>query len=75
MKKLLALLLIVFSVSTVTFAQDSKDKTKKTSTLPQKVHNTFSKHKEHNGHKSKHVHNGHKTTHKHTDKVNKTKSD
>ena len=39
------------------------DKTvKKTSTVPQKVHNTFSKKKEHNGTKVKHVKEVKKTT-------------
>ena len=47
-------------------AQEDKDKVKKTSTLGQKIHNTFSKHKKHSGYKSKHEHNG--VTHKH--KVN-----
>ncbi len=59
-KKLL--LLAVISASTlVGYAQEKtavvKDtKTvKKTSSLPQKVHNTFSKDKEYNGKKTKHV--------------------
>lgn len=43
-------------------AQDSKDKMKKTETIPQKVHNTFSRHKKHSGYKIKHTHNG--VTHK-----------
>jgi hypothetical protein len=63
MKKLLFLLLITFTVSSISFAQDEqKDKTKKTTTVPQKVHNTFSKNKKYSGHKRKHVrhHNGHK---------------
>lgn len=42
--------------------QNNKDKVKKTSTIPQKVHNTFSKHKKHNGYIVKHKHNG--VTHK-----------
>jgi len=32
-----------------------EDKVKRTSTLPQKVHNTFSKHKHYSGYKVKHV--------------------
>jgi len=61
MKK--AIMMILF-VSTTLFAvaQDSKttvveDKktVKKTSSVPQKVHNTFSKHKHYNGKKTTHV--------------------
>lgn len=63
MKKLLFLVMFTFSIGIVTHAQDDKDKVKKTSTVPQKVHNTFSKHKEHNGYRTKHKHNG--VTHKH----------
>lgn len=48
----------------VTQAQDDKDKTKATSTVPQKVHNTFSKHKKHKGYKTKHEHNGTMQKHK-----------
>lgn len=61
--------MFTLSVGLVTQAQDkdSKDKVKQTSTVPQKVHNTFSKDKKHNGYKVKHKHNG--VTHKH--KVNK----
>jgi CRISPR/Cas system CSM-associated protein Csm4 (group 5 of RAMP superfamily) len=65
MKKLLFLLMLTFSIGIVAHAQDNqnnKDKVKKTSTIPQKVHNTFSKHKKHNGYKVKHKHNG--ITHK-----------
>jgi len=32
---------------------EKKVKAKKTSTVPQKVHNTFSKHKKYSGHKAK----------------------
>ncbi len=64
MKKLLFLLMLTFSISLATQAQDDKDKVKKTSTVPQKVHNTFSKHKHYKGYKAKHVHNGHTTKHK-----------
>lgn len=58
MKKILALLMMcaigltAFAQQTVTKDKD-KDKVKKTSTLGQKVHNTFSKHKHHNGYKVK----------------------
>ena len=62
MKKFLLILVLAFSFSLATHAQDSKDKVKQTSTVPQKVHNTFSKHKKHNGYKTKHKHHG--VTHK-----------
>ncbi len=39
-------------------AQDDKDKVKKTSTVPQKVHNTVSRHKKYKGYKTKHKHGG-----------------
>jgi hypothetical protein len=58
--------MLTFSAGIVAHAQDSKDKVKQTSSVPQKVHNTFSKKKHHNGHKVKHKKNG--VTHKH--KVN-----
>ncbi|MEO6905907.1 MAG: hypothetical protein ABI148_06070 [Ginsengibacter sp.] len=62
MKKFLLLLMVSFSLATITHAQDTKDKTKQTSTIPQKAHNAVSKHKKHNGVKTKHKHNG--VTHK-----------
>lgn len=65
MKKLLFLLVIMFTLNIATNAQD-KDKVKKTSTIPQKAHNTVSRHKHYKGYKIKHKHNG--VTHKH--KVN-----
>ncbi|MDQ2720549.1 MAG: hypothetical protein M3Z26_12435 [Bacteroidota bacterium] len=71
MKKILLLIMFTFSLGMLTQAQDSKDKVKPTSTVPQAVHNTFSKHKHHNGYKVKHEHNG--VTHKH--KVNTTKNE
>jgi len=58
MKKLFLLVVLAMSLGFAVKAQDNKDKVKKTSTIPQKVHNTFSKHKRHNGYKSKHKHNG-----------------
>jgi len=64
MKKLLFLLMLAFSISLATHAQDDKDKVKKTSTVPQKVHNTFSKHKHYKGYKAKHDHNGSTLKHK-----------
>ena len=54
--------MFTFSIGIVTNAQN-KDKIKKTSSVPQKVHNTFSKHKHHKGYKVKHKHHG--VTHKH----------
>jgi hypothetical protein len=55
MKKILFFLMICFAVSTVSLAQDdNKDKTKKTSTIPQKAHNTVSKHKHYSGTRTKH---------------------
>lgn len=63
MKKLLFLVMLTFSIGMATHAQDNKEKVKKTSTVPQKVHNTFSKHKKHSGYRTKQKHNGVK--HKH----------
>ena len=58
MKKLL-LLLLISTLSVASFAQQkvTKDqvKVKKTTTVPQKVHNVFSKHKHYSGTKVKHV--------------------
>ncbi|MDB5012239.1 MAG: hypothetical protein JWQ25_441, partial [Daejeonella sp.] len=58
MKKLIFLIAFVFTMSSVVIAQDSKDKVKPTSTIPQKVHNTVSKHKKSNGYKTKKEHGG-----------------
>jgi hypothetical protein len=45
----------MFLLQGISFAQDdNKDKTKKTTTVPQKVHNTVSKHKKYSGTKTKH---------------------
>jgi len=65
MKKLLLLLMFTCSMGIISQAQDKDNKTKvkQTSTVPQKVHNTFSKHKKHKGYKTKAKHNG--VTHKH----------
>ncbi|MEO7961272.1 MAG: hypothetical protein ABIR19_06990 [Ginsengibacter sp.] len=57
MKKLLLLLMLTSGMAFVSHAQD-KDKVKTTETVPQKVHNTFSKDKKHKGYKTKHTHNG-----------------
>jgi hypothetical protein len=76
MKKLLFILMLTFSIGIAAHAQDDKDKVKKTSTVPQKVHNTFSKHKHHKGYKVKHEHNGvtqkHKVDTKHGEVKDKT---
>ena len=56
--------MLAMSIGFATKAQDDKDKVKKTSTIGQKVHNTFSKHKHHNGYKTKHEHNGVTKKHK-----------
>lgn len=78
MKKLVFLVMLALTVGFSVNAQDSKDKVKSTETVPQKVHNTFSKHKKHKGYKTKHKHHG--VTRKHKvdmkdgevkDKVNK----
>lgn len=58
MKKLIVLLAFVFSISALVNAQDSKDKVKPTSSIPQKVHNVVSKHKRYNGYKVKREHGG-----------------
>ena len=59
MKKLVAVFVMVFAIGVTAFAQQvvvkKEDKVKKTTTIPQKIHNTFSKHKRYNGTKTKHV--------------------
>jgi len=74
MKKLLFLLMLAFSISLATNAQDDKDKVKKTSTVPQKVHNTFSKHKHYKGYKAKHKNEGRTVKHKVDVKDGETKT-
>lgn len=58
MKKAL-LLVMITALSVASFAQQkvAKDevKVKKTTTIPQKVHNVFSKHKHYSGTKVKHI--------------------
>ena len=75
MKKLL-FLLAVLSLGYSGYSQE-KDKVKKTSTIPQKVHNTVSKHKHYKGYKVKHKHNGvtkkHKVNYKDGEVKDKTK--
>ena len=58
MKKILAVLMIVCTFGVTAYAQTvikKEDKVKRTSTIPQKIHNTFSKHKHYSGYKVKHV--------------------
>ena len=74
MKKLLFLILFSVAFGITSKAQDDKDKVKKTSTLGQKVHNTFSKHKKHKGYKTKHEHNGVKHKHKVNYKTGESKT-
>jgi len=57
MKKII-LLMLLCAVGGSSFAQTvvkKEDKVKRTSTLGQKVHNTFHKHKHYSGYKVKHV--------------------
>lgn len=55
MKKLLLFVMLVTGMTYVASAQDDtkKVKVKKTSTVPQKVHNAVSKHKKYSGVKAK----------------------
>lgn len=55
MKKLLFLVMLFAGIAFTAPAQEkeTKVKVKKTSTIPQKIHNTFSKHKKHSGTKAK----------------------
>ena len=58
MKKTIALLMIICTIGLTAFAQTvtkdkDKEKVRKTSTVGEKVHNTFSKHKHYNGYKVK----------------------
>jgi len=58
MKKaiLLAMMFCVIGLSAIAQTVVKKeDKVKKTTTVPQKVHNMFSKHKHYNGTKTKHI--------------------
>ena len=56
MKKFLLLLMLTCTMGIVASAQvkEEKSKVKKTSTVGQKIHNTFSKNKRYKGHKVKH---------------------
>ncbi len=56
MKKVLLMVMLFAGIAFGASAQQGtlkKEKVKKTSTIPQKVHNTFSKHKKYSGVKSK----------------------
>ncbi len=58
MKKIIVIMLLsAFGVAS--FAQErvvkKEDKVKRTSTIPQKVHNVFHKHKHYSGYKVKHI--------------------
>jgi len=59
MKKTVLAFMMMMAVVVTSFAQDKvvKDRTKvrKTSTVGEKVHNVFHKHKHYNGYKVKHV--------------------
>ena len=58
MKKATLTLMMVLAIAVTSFSQEivkKTDKVKKTTTLPQKVHNVFSKHKKYKGTKTKHV--------------------
>lgn len=57
MKNIIALLMVC-TIGLSAFAQTTTkkvDKVKRTTTVPQKVHNVFSKHKRYSGYKTKHV--------------------
>ncbi len=58
MKKILVLMLMISAIGFSSIAQTivkKEDKVKRTSTIPQKIHNTFSKHKHYSGYKVKHI--------------------
>ncbi|SFS36671.1 hypothetical protein [Mucilaginibacter polytrichastri] len=59
MKKIIFLLMLTICVASMSFAQQvvvkDETKTKRTSTLPQKIHNVFHKKKHYSGYKTKHV--------------------
>ena len=64
MQKLLLLVMLSISISFTAAAQEHGKKIKKTSSLGQKVHNTFSRHKKHSGYKVKSERNGIEHKHK-----------
>ena len=69
--------MLTFAINIGVNAQDDKDKLKKTSTIPQKAHNTVSKHNKYKGYKTKHKHGNatrkHKVNLKDNDVKNKNK--
>lgn len=67
-------MMLNFTLGMLVSAQTT-DKVKATSTVPQKVHNVFSKDKHYNGYVSKHTHGKHKRKHKHTSTKNVIKKD
>jgi len=74
MKKIFLFLMMSMAICTISFAQ-TDTKVKKTSTVPQKVHNTFSKNKHYNGTVVKSNNGHHKRKHKHTTRKNVIKHD
>jgi hypothetical protein len=58
MKKAILLAIMFFAIGLSASAQTvtkKEDKVKKTTTVPQKIHNVFSKHKHYSGTKTKHI--------------------
>ena len=59
MKNIALAVTMVFAIGATAVAQQTvvkkEDKVKKTTTVGQKIHNTFSKHKHYSGTKTKHV--------------------
>jgi len=59
MKKIILAMTMVIAIGATAIAQQTvvkkEDKVKKTTTVGQKIHNTFSKHKHYSGTKTKHV--------------------
>ena len=74
MKRIILVMMMCFAMGSIGFAQ-TEVKVKPTSTVPQKVHNTFSKHKRHNGVVVKTKTPHHKRKHKVTTKVDVIKND
>ena len=70
MKKIVLFIMLAIGFCTMGLAQ-TEVKVKPTSSVPQKVHNAFSKHKHHNGYKSKVKHGHHKHKHKHKNGMDK----
>ena len=64
MKRLFIILIVLIAFWGSTYAQENTHKVKNTSTIPQKVHNVFSRHKHYSGYKSKRERHGIKRKHK-----------